>query len=87
MLAELRRQELIVELPARGGTTRRYVISNRGKAELEAIRDSVVQETTKQLEILAFYCDIANRKGLGKDLKALASRAQATGTRSARTPP
>jgi DNA-binding PadR family transcriptional regulator len=74
MIAELRKRELVVELPARGGTTRRYVISNKGRAELEKVRGAVGKETKKQLEILAYYCELANHKNLGKDLRALAAK-------------
>ncbi len=74
MIAELRKRELVVELPARGGTTRRYVISNKGRAELEKVRRAVGKDTKKQLEILAFYCELADYKNLGKDLRGLAAK-------------
>ena len=74
MIAELRERELVVELPARGGTTRRYVISNKGRAELEKVRRAVGKDTKKQLEILTFYCELADYKSLGKDLRALAAK-------------
>jgi DNA-binding PadR family transcriptional regulator len=72
MMSELRDRELVVELPHRGGTTRRYVISNKGKAELEKMRGAVQGETKKQLEILAYYCELANDKRLGAGLRTLA---------------
>jgi DNA-binding PadR family transcriptional regulator len=75
MIKELRDRELIVELPHKGGTTRRYVISNKGKAELEKMKGTVEKETKKQLELLAFYCDLADRKKLGASLRALAAGA------------
>ncbi len=74
MIAELRKRELVVELPARGGTTRRYVISTKGRAELEKVRRAVGKDTKKQLEILAFYCELADYKNLGKDLRGLAAK-------------
>jgi DNA-binding PadR family transcriptional regulator len=73
MVKELRDRELIIELPAKGGTTRRYVISNKGKAELEKMKGTVEKETKKQLELLAYYCDLADKKKLGTSLRNLAS--------------
>jgi DNA-binding PadR family transcriptional regulator len=74
MIGELRKREFVVELPARGGTTRRYVISNKGRAELDRMRGTVGREMKKQLDILAFYCELANNRSLGKDLRALAAK-------------
>jgi len=74
MVAELRKDEFIVELPARGGTTRRYVISNKGKSELEKMRSGVGKEVKKQLEILAFYCELASDRRLAEGLRALAAK-------------
>ena len=71
MIRELRKRELVVELPARGGTTRRYVISNKGKAELERMKAVAGRETKKQLEILAFYSGLAGETKLSQGLHAL----------------
>ena len=49
MVGELRKGALIVELPPTAGTTRRYVISNKGRAELEKLKGTVQKETKKQL--------------------------------------
>jgi len=76
MIKELRDSSLIVELPAKGGTTRRYVVSNKGKAELDKLRGTVEKETKKQLELLAYYCDLAGRKSLAAGLRSLATNAQ-----------
>ena len=73
MMEELRKREFVVELPHRGGTTRRYVISNKGKSELERLRGLVGTETKKQLEILAFYCELADYKKIGQDLRDMAA--------------
>ena len=51
MVAELRKGDLIVELPPTSGTTRRYVISNKGRAELEKLKGTVQKEARKQLEV------------------------------------
>jgi DNA-binding PadR family transcriptional regulator len=72
MLKELRKVELIVELPHRGGTTRRYVISNKGRVELAKMKAEAEKETRKQLDLLAYYCDLADRKKLGESLRGLA---------------
>lgn len=74
MIAELRKKELVVELPARGGPTRRYVISNKGRAELEKMRKVARGEIKKQLELLAYYSEQADDKKLGKEIKDLASK-------------
>ena len=71
MIRELRDSELVVELPRRGGTSRRYVISNKGKAELQKLRDAVSRETKKQLKILSYYCELAGDKKLGDALRTL----------------
>jgi len=73
MIRELRKLELVVELPGRGGTSRRYVISNKGKAELQRLKAVVGRETKKQLDILSYYCDTAGDKKLGDALRALSA--------------
>lgn len=74
MIKELREGGLIVELPATGGTMRRYVISNKGKTELERKKAEVGKEVKKQLEILAYYSDLAGHHATAGSLKTLASR-------------
>src|SRR5580658_3824812 len=76
MIKELRNRELIVELPHKGGTTRRYVVSNKGKAELEKMKGTVEKETKKQLELLAYYCDLADKRKLAASLRNLTTGAQ-----------
>ena len=71
MIRGLRDEGTIVELPATTGTTRRYVISNKGKAELEKKRGEVGKDVRKQLGILAFYCELAGEKKLAASLKEL----------------
>ena len=73
LLDELRRTECIVELPGRGGTTRRYVISNKGKAELEKLRGEMDEEVRKQLRLLAYCCDHTSNHRLSEGLRALRS--------------
>jgi DNA-binding PadR family transcriptional regulator len=74
MIKGLRQKELIVELPGGTGTTRRYVISNKGKAELERKRGEVGKEVRKQLEILAYYCDLAGDKVLSASITELSTK-------------
>jgi DNA-binding PadR family transcriptional regulator len=74
MIKGLRDEGLIVELPSTGGTVRRYVISNKGKAELEKMKLETKKETRKQLELLAYYCDLSGDKRLWAALKELLTR-------------
>jgi DNA-binding PadR family transcriptional regulator len=74
MIRALRKAECIVEIPGRGGTTRRYVISNKGKRELERMKGVVGKETKKQLGLLAYYCELAGDKKLGESLRELAGK-------------
>jgi DNA-binding PadR family transcriptional regulator len=74
MIKGLRDEELIVELPSSGGTTRRYVISNKGKAELEKMRAAAERETKKQLDLLAYYSDLAGDKDMAANLRKLLAR-------------
>jgi len=75
MTTALRKADFVVELPGRGGgTTRRYVITNKGRAELERLKSQHRRETKKQLELLAYYCDVAGDKTLGESLRALAAK-------------
>jgi DNA-binding PadR family transcriptional regulator len=74
MIKGLREKELIVELPGGTGTTRRYVISNKGKAELERKKGEVGKEVRKQLEVLSYYCDLAGDKDLSASIKGLSAK-------------
>jgi DNA-binding PadR family transcriptional regulator len=73
LLEELRKGELVVELPGRGGggTVRRYVISNKGKAELAKLRGRVDEDVKRQLRLLAYCCDNTSNKALAADLRRL----------------
>jgi DNA-binding PadR family transcriptional regulator len=74
MVGELRKEDLIVELPPTAGTTRRYVISNKGRAELDKLRGTVQKETKKQLEILAYYCELSGDKKLSSSIRDLSGK-------------
>jgi len=71
ILEELRKAEDIVELPRRGGTVRRYVISNKGKAELARLRQEMEGEVKRQLRLLAYCCDSASNPALAEGLRKL----------------
>ena len=73
MIKGLRDESLIVELPGAKGPSRRYVISNKGKAELERKRKEVGVEVRKQLKILAYYCGLAGDKKLSSSLSEISS--------------
>ena len=63
---------MIVELPGGSGTTRRYVISNKGKVELLKKKGEVGREVRKQLEILAYYCNLVGDANLSASIAELA---------------
>jgi DNA-binding PadR family transcriptional regulator len=71
LLEELRKGERIVELPHRGGTVRRYVISNKGKAELAKLRGEMDEEVRKQLRLLAYCCDNTSNPAMAEGLRKL----------------
>jgi hypothetical protein len=75
MIRGLRDEDLIVELPGGAGTTRRYVISNKGKSELHKMKGAVAKDVRKQLELLAYYSALAGEKELSASLSALSTKA------------
>lgn len=75
MIRGLRDAGMIVELPGGKGTTRRYVISNKGKAELQKKKGEVGREVRKQVELLAYYSDLAGEKSLSATLRQIAGKA------------
>ncbi len=72
ILAELLKKGLIVELPKRAGTTRRYVISTRGRAELSRLSKESEKEVGRQLRLLSTYAHLSGREALRKTLLDLA---------------
>ena len=76
LLEELRKGENIVELPSRGGTVRRYVISNKGKAELAKLRGQIDDEVRRQLRLLAYCCDHASNPKMADGLRKLSEGAK-----------
>ncbi|MGH9918331.1 MAG: PadR family transcriptional regulator [Nitrososphaerales archaeon] len=71
LLEGLRKGEYIVELPHRGGTVRRYVISNKGKAELAKLRAEIDDEVRRQLRLLAYCCDNTSSPKMAAGLRKL----------------
>jgi len=71
LLEGLRKGEYIVELPHRGGTVRRYVISNKGKAELTKLKGEIDEEVRRQLRLLAYCCDNTSNPKMAEGLRKL----------------
>ncbi len=71
LLQGLRKGEYVVELPHRGGTVRKYVISNKGKAELARLRGEMDEEVRRQLRLLAYCCDNASNPKMAEGLRRL----------------
>jgi DNA-binding PadR family transcriptional regulator len=71
LLDELRKGEYVVELPHRGGTVRRYVISNKGKGELAKLRGEMDEEVRRQLKLLAYCCDSSSNPEMAAGLRRL----------------
>ena len=72
ILGELLKKGLITELPKRGGTVRRYIISGKGKEELVRITKLTESDVSRQLRLLAVYSALAGRKELKAKVTALA---------------
>jgi DNA-binding PadR family transcriptional regulator len=72
ILGELLRKGLITELTKREGTTRRYIISGKGKTELEKISRDTVGDVARQLKLLAVYSALAGKHDLEKQVMSVA---------------
>ena len=73
LLAELRKKELVAELPQQEGTTRKYVITRKGRDELAHLSSEVDREVRKQLELLALYSRLAGNEELHDRLREIPS--------------
>lgn len=71
LLEGLRKDGHIVELPHRGGTIRRYVISNKGKVELTKLSGEIDGEVRRQLRLLAYCCDNTSSPKMAEGLRRL----------------
>jgi len=76
MLKELHGKGLITELPKRGGTVRRYIITSKGKDELAKMSKETGTEVARQLGVLSVYSRLAGRADLSKTLDSVASDLQ-----------
>ena len=71
LLAELRKKELVAELPQQQSTTRKYVISRKGRDELSSLSNDVEKEVRKQLELLSLYSRLTGNEEIYGKLKRL----------------
>jgi DNA-binding PadR family transcriptional regulator len=71
LLGELRNKGMIVELPKRGGTMRRYVISSKGREELAKLSKGADAEVSKLVKLLSIYSALAGDEKLRKKVEAL----------------
>ena len=72
MLGELLRKGLITELTKREGNVRRYIISGKGKAELEKMARATEGDVARQLKLLAVYSSLAGKQDLEKKVRSIA---------------
>lgn len=73
ILKKLLAKGLIVELPNRGGTTRRYVISTKGREELSRSSKEARAEVSKLLKLLSLYSSLAGDEALRGKVGGLAA--------------
>jgi DNA-binding PadR family transcriptional regulator len=72
ILGELMKKGLITELTRREGNTRRYIISGKGKIELEKLSRDTVGDVARQLKLLAVYSALAGKHDLEKQVRSVA---------------
>ena len=72
ILGELLKKGLITELTKRDGNVRRYIISGKGKAELEKMKRATEVDIVRQLRLLAVYSSLAGKHDLGNKVRSLA---------------
>jgi DNA-binding PadR family transcriptional regulator len=72
ILGELLKKGLITELTKREGNVRRYIISGKGKAELEKLVRETEKDVARQLKLLAVYSSLAGKQDLERKVKSLA---------------
>jgi len=72
ILGDLLRKGLITELTKREGNVRRYIISGKGKVELEKMERATEYDVARQLKLLGVYLTLAGKDDLGIKVKALA---------------
>ncbi|MGD0146663.1 MAG: PadR family transcriptional regulator [Nitrososphaerales archaeon] len=72
ILKDLLKKGLITELTKREGNMRRYIISGKGKAELEKMAQATERDIARQLKLLAVYSSLAGKQDLEKKVRSLA---------------
>jgi DNA-binding PadR family transcriptional regulator len=72
ILGELLKKGLITELTKREGNVRRYIISGKGKAELEKLARETEGDVARQLKLLALYSSLAGKHDLEKKVRSVA---------------
>jgi DNA-binding PadR family transcriptional regulator len=72
ILGELLKKGLITELTQREGNTRRYIISGKGKAELERLARDAEGDVARQLKLLAVYSSLAGKHDLERKVRTVA---------------
>ena len=72
ILRELLKNGLITELTKREGNVRRYIISGKGKAELDRMGKATEKDIARQLKLLAVYSSLAGKHDLEKKVMSLA---------------
>lgn len=60
---------LISEIPRKGGNTRRYIVTTKGRSLLEQMRKKADKEIIRQLKVISIICEIAGLKELSEKLK------------------
>jgi len=72
ILGDLLKKGLITELTKREGNVRRYIISGKGKAELERLARETEGDVARQLKLLAVYSSLAGKHDLERKVRSLA---------------
>jgi len=72
ILGELLKKGLITELTKREGNERRYIISGKGKAELERMAQATESDVSRQLRLLAVYSQLAGNAELERKVRSVA---------------
>ena len=72
ILGDLLKKGLITELTKREGNVRRYIISGKGKVELEKLVRETEGDVARQLKLLAVYSSLAGKQDLEKKVRSLA---------------
>ena len=72
ILGELQKNGLITELTKREGNERRYIISGKGKAELDRMAQATEADVSRQLRLLAVYSQLAGNTELERKVRSVA---------------